>query len=292
MSPPEITPDAPKAALDRAVTPSKEAPCRRDYLGNRYVSIELSPRARGLSIGIDLAPLHRSSEDGVPAKETGRPLDLEVPVMLAEMTRTLALVQSGGVRELAGYENLPAELLSLRHVSIGGDSEPTQSPKFVEALEALVHLRALTRFPFFKLILSTNACEFHRPEVIEALRLFTPRDEIWVRYDPESSRPADPTAPPTAELRQQISRLARQRPVILQGHFSAVPGESPVGPEIEAYAQSLKAMKDDGAKIPLVQVYSESGPNTEAPRNPLPLRTLFDIARHVRTVSGLTVEVF
>lgn len=291
MSAPEIPTTAPTAAANRNDRAAAITTVRRDFLGNRFVSVELSPRARGLSIGVNLSP-KSTAPTPAPATDPLGAAELDVPVMIRELDHVLALVQSGGLRELPVYQGLPTELLTLRHVALGGEGEPTTSPRFIEAMEAIVHLRALSRRPFFKLILTTNALGIHRPEVAEALRLLTPRDEIWVRLDPDFARAGEAGMPAPDAILHQITTLARQRPINLLAHFSAFRGDHPIGPEIEAYSLRLRALKEAGAQIPLVQIYSDANASAAASRTALPLRTLFDIARHVRTVSGLPVEVF
>src|SRR5262245_2052103 len=161
--------------------------CPRDFLKNRFVYTVLSPRARGLSVGVNMNPDKRCNFDCVYCEvnraEPARESRLDVPAMSAELERTLELVRSGGLRERPCYRGAPPELLALRHVALSGDGEPTLCPNFVEAVEGVVHLRARGRFPFFKLVLLTNASGLDQPGVTEGLRLFTPRDEIWAKLD-------------------------------------------------------------------------------------------------------------
>ena len=77
--------------------------------------------------------------------------------MAAELHRTLAFVLQGRMRETPQYQPLPDELLRLRHVALSGDGEPTLSPRFAEAVQEVVHVRASGGFPFFKIVLSPTA---------------------------------------------------------------------------------------------------------------------------------------
>ena len=61
---------------------------------------------------------------------------------------------------------------------------------------------------------------------------------------------------------------------------------------VEAYVQRLKQLKEAGAKISLVQVYSATRPTSHSECGHQPLKTLSRIARQVRDVSGLKAEVF
>jgi len=273
--------------------------CRRDFLDNRFVYTVVSARARGLSVGINMNPDKLCNFDCVycevdrskPALDT----KLDVGVMTTELGRTLELVQSGRIREWMHYRDLPEELLKLRHVALSGDGEPTLCPNFVEVVEALVHLRARGRFPFFKLVLITNASGLDRPEVAEGLGLFTPRDEIWAKLDggtQEYMNCVNKSGCTIESVLANILRVARQRPVVIQSLFPAIDGEGPPASEIEAYVQRLKELQAGGAQISLVQIYSATRPTPHSECGHLPLCSLSRIARRVREVTGLKGEVF
>jgi wyosine [tRNA(Phe)-imidazoG37] synthetase (radical SAM superfamily) len=271
----------------------------RDFLDNRFVYAVVSPRAGGLSVGVNLNPDKFCNFDcvycEVNRKEPARETSLDVGVMATELERTLELLGSGRIRERPRYQSLPAELLKLRHVALSGDGEPTLCPKFVEAMETVVHLRSRGQFPFFKLVLVTNASFLDRVEVVEGLGLFTPSDEVWAKLEAGTQdymtrvNKADFTI---EKILANILCLARQRPVIIQSLFPAINGEGPPANEIEAYAQRLKELKDAGAQIPLVQIYSATRPTAHSECGHLPLKVLSAIARRVRDVTGLKAEVF
>ncbi|MBI3869832.1 MAG: radical SAM protein [Verrucomicrobia bacterium] len=220
---------------------------------------------------------------------------LDAQVMVTELERTLELLRSGGLRERSCYRTAPPELLELRHVALSGDGEPTLCPNFAEAVEAMVHLRARGRFPFFKLVLITNASGLDRPEVAQGLSQFLPRDEVWAKLEAGTQEYMDRVNRADRSLEQILASIlfvARQRPVIIQSLFPSISGEAPPASEIEAYVQRLLELKEAGAKIPLVQIYSATRPTAHSECGHLPLRALTHIARRVREVSGLTAEVF
>jgi wyosine [tRNA(Phe)-imidazoG37] synthetase (radical SAM superfamily) len=220
---------------------------------------------------------------------------LDVLTMTMELERTLELVHSGGIRERPGYRNVPRELLELRQVALSGDGEPTLCSNFLEAVQAVIHLRARARFPFFRLVLITNATGLDRPEVIEGLKLFTARDEVWAKLETGTQDHWHRINRPDCVLEQVLAKilsLARQRPVIIQSLFPSVGGEAPRASEIEAYVQRLRELKEAGAQIPLVQVYSATRPTPHPECGHLPLRTLSAIARRVREGAELKAEVF
>ncbi|GIX49873.1 MAG: radical SAM protein [Limisphaera sp.] len=269
----------------------------RDFLDNRFVYVVISPRARGLSVGINMNPdklcnfdcLYCEVQRNIPPRETR----LDVEVMAAELQRTLDLVRSGGLRARAPYRGLPEELLQLKHVALSGDGEPTLCPNFAEAVEKVVHVRALREF--FKLVLITNATELDRPEVQAGLRHFTRSDEIWAKLDGGTQAYLDRVSGvhvPLEKILNNILTLGRQRPVIIQSLFPSIRGEEPPEEEILAFAQRLKELKEAGAQIELVQIYSATRPSPKSDYGHLPLRSLSRIAQTVRVVAGLKAEVF
>ncbi len=273
--------------------------CARESLGHRFVYTVVSPRARGLSVGVNMNPDQRCNFDcaycEVDRREPGREAGLDVAAMAVELERTLEWVRTGRIRERPDYLHLPEDLLQLRHVALSGDGEPTHCPNFVEAVEGVIHLRALGRFPFFKLVLITNASGLDRPEVAAGLRLFTARDEVWAKLDAgtqEYMARVNQTECALEKILSNILQLARRRPVIIQSLFPAIHGQGPSVAEIEAHATRLRQLKDAGAQIPLVQIYSATRPTPHSECGHLPLNTLSVIAARVRAVAGLPAEIF
>ena len=86
--------------------------------------------------------------------------------------------------------------------------------------------------------------------------------------------------------------LGRQRPVVIQSLFPCINGQEPPLQEIEQYAQRLLELKQAGAQLSLVQIYSATRPTPHSECGHLPLKTLSTIAQIVRQATGLRVEVF
>jgi wyosine [tRNA(Phe)-imidazoG37] synthetase (radical SAM superfamily) len=270
----------------------------RDFLDNRFVYAVVSARARGLSVGINMAP-DKNCNFNCYYCEVYRNADvrqqLDVDVMAAELKKTLSLVRAGRLRERPWYHSLPDELLQLRHVALSGDGEPTLSPKFAEALQAVVHVRALGGFPFFKLVLLTNGTGLDLPHVQQGLKYFTKSDEIWVKLDGGSQayvNKVNRSDIPLEKVLSNILMLGRQRPVVVQSLFPAIAGEEPPLEEIEQYSQRLLDLKNAGAEISLVQIYSAARPSANSECGHLPLKALSRISHAVRQTTGLKAEVF
>jgi wyosine [tRNA(Phe)-imidazoG37] synthetase (radical SAM superfamily) len=228
--------------------------------------------------------------DGPPGLET-----VDVDAMEAELKETLAFVRGGRLRELDAYRALPEELLQLRHVALSGDGEPTLSPTFTEALQAVVHVRALSEPPFFKLVLITNGTGLDLPHVQRGLESFTKSDEVWIKLDGGTQayvNRVNLTDVPLERILANIVLTGRKRPVIIQSLFPSIRGDEPPDEEIDQYAQRLLALKAAGTQIALVQIYSATRPVTNPECGHLKLKVLSRIAQTVRLTTGLKAEVF
>jgi len=291
--------------------PSADTRRSRSFFGNRFVYAVISQRASGLSIGVNLNPDQFCNFDCTYCEIDRQRVNghaqvnkrVDTDVLGRELQDMLGRAFSGRMRELPDYERIPEELLNLKEVALSGDGEPTLCPNFAEAVETVVHLRALGLFPFFKVVLITNATGLHLPEVQRGLGLFTPKDQIWVKLETGSeaafnaiNRPSTPPidSPDTSleHVMRNILEMGQQRPIVIQSLFPAIDGKGPTPQEIDAYVQRLQSLKDAGAQISLVQVYSAHRVSTNPRCSHLPLKSLSDIARRVREVTGLRAEVF
>jgi wyosine [tRNA(Phe)-imidazoG37] synthetase (radical SAM superfamily) len=273
--------------------------CPRDDLDQRFVYTMISPRARGLSIGVNMNPDKKCNFDCIYCEvdRSRESLDsaLDLSAMSLELEHTLDLVHSGKISERPLYRRLSGELLKLRHVALSGDGEPTLCPNFFEAVERVVHLRALGRFPPFKLVLITNCSGLDRPEVGQGLHYFRSEDEIWAKLDAGTEQYLNRVNRAQVSLENILANIlfvARQRPVIIQSLFPAIKGEQLRENEIDEFALRLKELREAGAQIPLVQIYSASRPACHWECGHLPLRTLSSIAQKVRSIAGLKTEIF
>jgi wyosine [tRNA(Phe)-imidazoG37] synthetase (radical SAM superfamily) len=270
----------------------------RKGLGKRYVYAVMSPRAKGLSVGVNLNPTQHCNFDciycEVDRREAGlvdQPVDLSV--LTSELETTLKRVFAGELR--GDFPRTPAELLQLRHVALSGDGEPTLCPNFAEAVEAIVHLRASARLPRFKIVLITNASCLDRSQIAYGVSLLTRHDEIWAKLDGGTQRYLDylnRAEVPLAKILENIRTLGKQRPVIIQTMAPAIHDGNPFQTEIAEYAARLCELKEAGAQISLVQIYSANRPTPHSACGHLSLNALSEIAKAVRAATGLRTEIF
>lgn len=271
----------------------------RDFLDNQFVYVVVSARAHGLSVGVNMNPEKNCNFEciycEVPRNGSHAAQPLNVDAMATELKRTLAFVHAGRLRERPWYRALPDEWLQLRHVALSGDGEPTLSAHFGEALQAVMHVRALCGLPFFKLVLITNATWLDRPQVQQGLRHLTRSDEVWAKLDGGTQayvNKVNRSQVPLEKILSNILMLGRERPVVIQSLFPSIQGEEPSLEEIEQYAHRLLELKNSGAQISLVQIYSAMRPSLNSASGHLPLKALSRIAHTVRQMTGLPAEVF
>ncbi len=74
--------------------------------------------------------------------------------------------------------------------------------------------------------------------------------------------------------------------------FSMLDGQPPPAEEIQQYVERLKELKNAGAMISLVQVYSPTRPMARAECGHLPLKSLSQIAKLIREETRFSAEVF
>jgi wyosine [tRNA(Phe)-imidazoG37] synthetase (radical SAM superfamily) len=271
----------------------------RDFLENQFVYLVISPRAGGLSIGVNLNPEVKCNLNclycEVDRSQLPRAAGLDLERMSTELHQMLSLAYNGGLRGKPRYSNLPDHLLQMRHVALSGDGEPTLAHNFVGAMETVAHLRALGEFPFFKIVLLTNSSQLDKPEVWRGLNYLTRADEVWAKLDGGTEEYLNKVNGPGISIEKitaNILLVAQRRPVVIQSLFPAINGEEPSPVEIHQYAYRLKKLKDDGAEISLVQIYSATRPMARVGCSHLSLKTLSRIARTVRAVAGLRAEVY
>ncbi|HZR16805.1 MAG TPA: radical SAM protein [Verrucomicrobiae bacterium] len=271
----------------------------RESLNHRFVYVVVSPRARGLSVGVNMNPDKKCQFNcvycEVDRSAIGPEQKLDVTQMAGELTKTLEYIRSGRLRELPAFRRVPDELLQLRHVALSGDGEPTLAPEFPEALQAVMHVRALGGFPFFKLVLITNAVALDLPTVRRGIAHLSKQDEVWAKLDGGTQaylNRINGADVPLAKVLANILALGRERPVVIQSLFPAIGGQEPPLEEVEEYARRLQELRQAGAQISLVQIYSASRPTPRSECTHLPLRVLSGIAQKVRQATGLNVEVF
>ncbi len=287
---------SPVLQVPRAKSPFDQP---RQYLQNEYVYLIMSYRARGLAVGVNVNPDKLCNFDCVYCEvdrrvKGGRSV-INIETLIYELNQTLQSIYDGELRQLPTFKDLPEELLELKHVALSGDGEPTLCPQFAEIVESIVHLRALGQFPFFKITLVTNSSGLDLPWVQTGLKLLTDNDEVWAKLDAGTQEFMNRINRPKVSIEKILSNIklvGRKRPIVIQSLFPSIRDEYPPDEEIEHYARRLLDLKLSGVQISYVQIHSARRPVTNPECGHLPLKVLSKIAKTVREITDLRVEVY
>lgn len=265
---------------------------RRELEQNRYVYAVLSRRSGGVSIGINLNPDTVCNFDciycQVDRKTPPRVREVDLAVLEAELDDLLAEVASGTLFQRAPFAGVPTALRRVVDIAFSGDGEPTTFPRLKEAVELAIAAKERAGLSQLKLVLITNATQFHRPRVREALRLLDAHQgEIWAKLDAGTEayyRQVDVTTIPFSRVLANILAAARIRPMVIQSLFMRIDGCGPGPEEIQAYAQRLREVVTAGGHIKQVQVYTIARPPAQANVTPLPDAAVDAITEVVRQI--------
>ncbi len=270
----------------------------RHWRDNRYVYPVVSRRSRGLSIGINLNPDGACNFDcsyccvdrTVPA--TVKVVDLDA--IRAELAAILPLAKDGRIWEAKPFDIAPEALRRANDVAFSGDGEPTSYPRFAEACQLVADLLVWHDLPL-KIVVITNATLLHRPEVEAGLAILDQhRGEVWAKLDAGTEpyyQLVDRSKVPFQRILDNLLLCGKRRTLTIQTMFARVDGQVPPTAEIDAWVGRLTHLRDQGASIGLIQVYTVARATAEATVTALTAAELEAIAAPVRA-AGLPIAVF
>jgi wyosine [tRNA(Phe)-imidazoG37] synthetase (radical SAM superfamily) len=273
---------------------------RRTFEENLYVYAVVSRRSKGVSIGINLNPdkvcnfdcVYCQVDRRVPATVT----KVDMPTLEQELRTLLKMVQSKELKSIPPFDQVRDELFVLRDIALSGDGEPTTSRYFLEIVKAAVRVKREVGLPALKIVIITNASGLNRPTVKEALLWLDQHNgEIWAKLDAGTEayyKQVDKTHVPFQRVLDNIQRVAKDRPIVIQSMFIKHQGAGPGEQEIEAYCGRLNDILRNGGKIKLVQVYTLARRPAEATVSALGRAEVDAIAEAVRARSGLATESY
>jgi wyosine [tRNA(Phe)-imidazoG37] synthetase (radical SAM superfamily) len=245
---------------------------RRSFDQNSYVYPVIARRAKGLSIGINLNPDKVCNFDCVYCQvdrtTPGGPSDVDLKQLIAELDDMLARVADGRFWQMEQFRDTPENLRRLNDIAFSGDGEPTTCPLFPEAVQAVADLKQKHRLDTVKMVLITNATQFHRPRVQEGLEtMLGHHGEIWAKLEAgtdEYYKQIDRTAVPFGRVLENITFVAQMTPIVIQALFMKLHGQPPAQEELTAFCHRLGEIIRAGGRIQLVQVYTVARRPTES----------------------------
>ena len=279
--------------VDRCGRPCPPPPRGEGAATSRRERVPCGGDTEGLVDGGEGHPLPSPPPGGEGA---GRGVDLAV--LRAELAGMLAAVADGSVWRDELFAAVPAKYRRLSDIAFSGDGEPTACPVFADAAQAVIDARAALQWPDVKIVLITNATLLDRPGVERVLATLEAAGgfEVWAKLDAGDEatyRLVNRSAVPLGRVLDNIAACGRRRPVVIQSMFLRAHGVDPTDAQVTAYVDRLVALRDAGARLARVQVYTVARRTAEPWATPLPVETLEAIAGRVRAgVRGVAVEVY
>lgn len=256
------------------------------FLSYDYVYAVISRRVGGVSLGINLNPDKICNFDcpycqidrSVPPART----DVDPAQVVAEVADLAGRIRRGEVFSGPAAGSGAA----LRDVAFAGDGEPTTCRAFPEIVRGVVALRGGVLPADCHITLITNASMLHRRSVQEALDLLCQHGgRIWAKLDAGTDaffRLVNRTDVPYERILRNLLLTGRRHPLTIQTMVHTIDGAAPPEAEILALRDRLVELREGGARIEQVQVYTLARRPAEAALAPLPAEALEEIAATLR----------
>jgi wyosine [tRNA(Phe)-imidazoG37] synthetase (radical SAM superfamily) len=199
-------------------------------------------------------------------------------------------VAEGDLWSRPPFDTVEPPLRRVADIAFAGDGEPTAPPEFPDSAAGVREARDRLA-PGVPLRLLTNATLFHKERVRVALAAF---DELWCKLDAGTEayfQLVDGTRLPLQRILDNLRRVARERPVVVQSLFLSFAGAGPSDTEIAAWAGRLRDLAAQGGRIDHVQVYTVARAPADPRVGPLPPDRLEVIAAAARA-AGFDARVY
>lgn len=272
----------------------------RSFEQNHYVYPVVSRRAGGISIGVNLNIDKVCNFDciycQVDRTEMGEREFVELKRLADELEDAVDLIVSGRIYEGPRFSNIPERLKRLNDIALSGDGEPTTYRNFEDVVAVCAKVRQRHKLEQMKIVLITNATMFHRPHVQGGLELLDANNgEIWAKLDAGTEAYYDRVARSAIRFQKILDNLlwaAQIRPIVIQTLFMNIQGEGPDEAELTAYCDHLEEIVQGGGQIKLVQIHTVARAPAEAYVSALSNERVEEIARLVRSRTGLEVAAY
>lgn len=265
-----------------------------------FVYPVISRRSQGLSIGINLNPDKRCNFDcvycEVDRRTPGRTDRVDVAQLKDELRWLIRFAQEGGLAQQPKFCEVPELTRVVRDIAFSGDGEPTLIPNFSECVQAAIDVRHEFGLDQSKLVLITDSAGLDKPDVRKGLALMAAhRFEFWCKLDAgteEYYRTINRSLVRLDRILANITRTAKEWPIIIQSLFLKWQGEPMSPSELEAYCGRLRDIVAAGGVIREVHAYTIARPTPEAAATRLSPGELEAVAATIRSRTGLSVSVY
>jgi hypothetical protein len=279
----------------------------REYAEFTYVYPVLSRRSGGVSFGVNVN-LDKACNFDCPYCQVdrtvpGRPQAVDVARIRAEAEALLDSVDAQGVCRLPLFDAIPDDQKKLRDIALSGDGESTMIPEFAEVCRALAEVQAGRPDLDFKLVLITNATLLDRAGVRAGVdALLARRGEVWAKLDAGTEawyQRVNVSRVSLDRIEANLIALGNDHPFKIQSFFcnvregaqSARGGQGWDEAEITAWLSRLGRVRDSGARILEVQLYTLARRPAEAFIQPVTPEFLHGIRERVESL-GIPAKVY
>lgn len=262
---------------------------RSFYGADSLIYPVLSRRVNGLSVGINTSPskicnfgciyceVDRTVEGGI--------MKFNDDLADTQMRRVLTDIQTGS------FGDQP-----IKAITLSGDGEPSSLLNFEEVIRRVIATRDEFGLTDAKLIVITNASGLHRETVKRGLKLMDEHNgEIWAKLDAGTEgyyKRIAQTKVPFTRILDNILNTARVRPIKIQSCFMNVQGEMPGKDELQAYADRVNHIIENGGQISAIQLYTVSRPPAESYVTALTDTQMDQIAQTLQGSIAVPIEVY
>jgi wyosine [tRNA(Phe)-imidazoG37] synthetase (radical SAM superfamily) len=271
----------------------------REYAGFTYVYPVLSRRSGGVSFGVNVN-LDKACNFDCPYCQVdravpGRPQALDLARLRAEAEALLDSVDAQGVCRLPLFDGLPDAQKKLRDIALSGDGESTMVPEFAAVCRMLAEVQAGRPDLDFKLVLITNATLLDRSGVGAGVdALLSKNGEVWAKLDAGTEawyQRVNVSRVSLDRIEANLVSLGKAHPFKIQSFFCTAGGRGWDEAEITAWLARLGRVRDSGARILEVQLYTLARRPAESFIHPVAPEFLSNIRDRVEAL-GLPAKVY
>ena len=244
----------------------------RDFLGNKFVYAVVSPRARGLSLGVNLNPDQECNFDciycEVDRRLPGKVSQVDLQQMRDELVAMIRFARDGGLAKEPKFNEVPWLTREVKDIAFSGDGEPTMIHNFAECAQVVADVKQQEGLAATKLVLITDAAGLDKADVKRGLAIMDAHQgEVWAKLDAGTEayfRLVNRTSIKFERILKNLLETALARPIVIQSLFLKVHGEAMPAAELDAYCERLNDIVRAGGRIKEVHAYTVARPTPEA----------------------------
>ena len=270
----------------------------RDSAGLHYVYPDVSRRAGGVSIGINLnvnnACNWRCIYCQVPDLALGTAPPVDLKLLENELRGFLHELLHGDFMAM----RVPEDVRRINDIALSGNGEPTSSGEFAEVISLISNLKTDLKLPEeIKLVLITNGSLLYRSKVQQGIRhMSSLNGEVWFKLDRANAAgmsEINNTQISMDKVKNNLATSIALCPTWLQTCWFALDNLPPSLQEEDDYLEFIGELIQEGLQLQGVLLYTLArlSLQVEAPRlSALSMQQMENFAQRIRNL-GMKVKV-